>query len=163
MKTSVVMDFKVDRDTKTIHVSREFAASVSKVWAAWTEKQLLDQWWAPKPWVAKTKSMNFSEGGHWLYAMVGPEGTQEWCRVDFQSIEPLKNFAGKSSFCDQEGNTTNTFPSSFWKNEFVESEDATVVNINISFKELADLDKYIEMGFKEGFTAAMENLDKLLG
>lgn len=163
MKTSVVMDFKVDRDTKTIHVTREFAAPVSKVWAAWTEKQLLDQWWAPKPWVAKTKSMNFSEGGYWLYAMVGPEGTQDWCRCDYQTIQTMKSFSVKSSFCDEKGNITNTFPIAFWKNEFFDSSSSTLVNIEISFDELSGLDKYIEMGFKEGFTAALENLDQLLG
>jgi len=36
------------------------------------------------------------------------------------------------------------------------------VSIEIKYDEIADLDKYIEMGFKEGFTAGLENLDELL-
>ena len=36
----------------------------------------------------------------------------------------------------------------------------TTVNILIEYKELADLEKIIELGFKEGFTMAMGNLDQ---
>jgi uncharacterized protein YndB with AHSA1/START domain len=162
MKTAVLMDFVVDKDNKTIHVKREFAASLKHVWAAWTEKDLLDQWWAPKPWQAKTKTLNFEEGGYWLYAMVGPEGQQDWCRVDFKSIEPMRSFSASDAFCDEDGNVTNVLPPSLWKNDFNPVNDSTVVSVNISFNETADLEKYIEMGFKEGFTAALENLDELL-
>ena len=34
-----------------------------------------------------------------------------------------------------------------------------MVSIEIEFNNLSDLEKIIEMGFKEGFTAALENLD----
>ncbi|MDZ7624970.1 MAG: SRPBCC domain-containing protein [Ignavibacteriaceae bacterium] len=61
------MDFIVDKQNNKVKVTREFAAPLSKVWAAWTQSELLDQWWAPKPWKAKTKEMEFKEGGHWLY------------------------------------------------------------------------------------------------
>jgi len=36
------------------------------------------------------------------------------------------------------------------------------VNIDITFSNEADLEKIIEMGFSEGFTAAHGNLDELL-
>ena len=74
MKTSLVMNFSVDKENNRVNVEREFAAPVGKVWAAWTQQELLDQWWAPRPWKARTKSMDFREGGTWLYAMVGPRG-----------------------------------------------------------------------------------------
>ena len=48
-KTILLMDFSVDKENKRISVKREFAAPLSRVWAAWTESELLDQWWAPKP------------------------------------------------------------------------------------------------------------------
>ena len=47
-------------------VVRQFDAPVEQVWRAWTESELLDQWWAPLPWKAKTKKMDFREGGSWL-------------------------------------------------------------------------------------------------
>lgn len=161
MKTSVAIDFFVDKENKKISVRREFVAPVSKVWAAWTDNQLLDQWWAPKPWKARTKIMDFREGGYWLYAMEGPDGNRHWARADFKSIQHLKSFSTKDSFCDENGNINTDFPSAFWTNEFIESYGSTTVHIEISFNELTDLEKYLEMGFQEGFTAALENLDEL--
>lgn len=156
------MDFSVDRENKKISVKREFAAPLSKVWAAWTESEILDQWWAPKPWQAQTKYMDFRVGGYWIYAMIGPDGTKQWSRADYTSITHLKSYAGKDAFCDENGKIDSTFPISFWTNNFSETSDATMVSIEIKYDEIADLEKYIEMGFKEGFTAAMENLDELL-
>jgi PhnB protein len=164
MKTSVLFDFSVDRENKIIKVDREFSASLKNVWAAWTKSELLDQWWAPKPWKAKTKTMDFREGGFWLYAMVGPDGTAQWCRADYKSVVPMKSFSGKDAFCNEDGNiVTNEFPGSFWKTRFTDQSGSTMVNIEIEYKSLSDLEKTIEMGFREGFTAALENLDELLG
>ncbi len=156
------MNFSVDKENRKINVKREFAAPLSKVWAAWTQSGLLDQWWAPKPWKAQTKTMDFREGGYWLYAMVGPDGEQHWARADFKSITPLKSFAASDAFCDENGNINHSFPQSHWTNEFSETANSTTVTIQIQYDELDQLEKIIEMGFKEGFTAALENLDDLL-
>lgn len=63
-----------DAANKKLIVVREFDAPLAEVWKAWTDSSILDQWWAPKPWKAKTKTMDFREGGTWLYSMVGPDG-----------------------------------------------------------------------------------------
>ena len=78
MKNNLLMDFTVNKETSTVHVKREFNASLPDVWSAWTEPQILDLWWAPAPWKSKTKSMDFKEGGRRLYAMVGPDGEERW-------------------------------------------------------------------------------------
>ncbi len=161
MKSSLTMNFSVDKENRTINVQREFAAPVDKVWAAWTESELLDQWWAPKPWKARTKTMDFSDGGHWLYAMVGPEGEENWCRADFKSISSLKSFHAAQNFCDEKGNINKEFPTAYWTNEFNQTGSSTMVTIAIRYETVEDLEKYIELGFKEGFTAAMENLDEI--
>jgi uncharacterized protein YndB with AHSA1/START domain len=33
------------------------------VWDAFTKQKILDKWWAPKPWLSKTKRMDFTVGG----------------------------------------------------------------------------------------------------
>ncbi len=159
MKNNLLMNFTVDKDNKKINVQREFAANLDKVWAAWTTSELLDQWWAPKPYQVKTKSMDFRVGGFWLYAMVSPEGDAHWCRADYKSIEPLKSFSALDAFCDEEGQPHTTFPRSLWTNSFQQQAEHTLVSIVVAYEDLADLEKIIEMGFKEGFTMAMENLD----
>ncbi len=54
-----VLDFTFDKSTKTAFINREFDADLSLVWDAFTKQEILDQWWAPKPWASKTKAMNF--------------------------------------------------------------------------------------------------------
>ena len=78
MSTNLAFDFSVNKETNTITVKREFAAELSLVWDAYTKSEILDQWWAPKPWKARTKTMEFREGGYWHYAMVGPAGEEHW-------------------------------------------------------------------------------------
>ena len=44
MKTTLLFDFTVDKATKTVFITREFAADLSLVWDAFTKQEILDQW-----------------------------------------------------------------------------------------------------------------------
>lgn len=162
MNRALFFDFTVNKETNTIHVQREFAANVNFVWDAWTKPELLDQWWAPKPYQTITKSMDFREGGSWHYRMVGPESDCHWCRADYEHIDPQVTFSGLDAFCDEEGNINTAFPRAHWTNRFSEKEDITTVSIVIAYQSLADLEKIVSLGFKEGFAMAMENLDQYI-
>ena len=161
MKSNLLMNFTVDKENSTVNIKREFNASLDNVWSAWTKPEILDQWWAPAPWKARTKSMEFKEGGRRLYAMVGPQGEEHWAIADFTSITPKTNFKYVDAFSDSEGNLNQDFPLSDWNVNFSEQGDSTIVDIAIKHEKLADLEKIIEMGFKEGFTIAMEGLDEI--
>ncbi|KQO32686.1 ATPase [Flavobacterium sp. Leaf82] len=161
MKSNLLMNFTVDKETSTVNVKREFNASLLNVWSAWTEAEILDQWWAPAPWKSKTKRMEFKVGGQRLYAMLGPEGEEHWALADFTSISPKTNFKYLDAFCDSEGNLNNDLPRSDWDVSFSEQENSTIVDIAIKHENLSDLEKIIEMGFKEGFTIAMQGLDEI--
>ena len=154
----------VTKDTanKKLVVVREFDASSEEVWRAWTESELLDRWWAPKPWKATTKSMDFREGGVWLYCMVGPDGPGAWCRADFKTISHQKSFTTVASFCDENGVIDKGFPAMHWKNEFIKTDEGTRVKVEISFNKEGDIEKILALGFEQGFTAALGNLDELL-
>jgi uncharacterized protein YndB with AHSA1/START domain len=160
------MDFKTnyvkDAANKKMTVTRNFDAPVDQVWTAWTDSKVLEQWWAPEPFKARTKSMNFTEGGYWHYAMVGPDGMEIWAKIGYKKIVPQKYFTARDSFCDAEGVTNNDFPNMDWVNTFSKAGDATTVVVEITFDSEADMEKIMEMGFKEGFEMAHGNLDKVL-
>ncbi len=162
MKTELTMDFYIDKENKQVKVRREFAAPLMKVWQAWTQSETLDQWWAPKPWKAQTKKMDFTEGGRWLYAMKGPDGETHWSYADFQKIVPRESFTALEAFSDENGKTKTDMPQSTWKVSFSESGNSTFVNIAIAYETQSDLEKELNMGFREGFTKGLENLDELL-
>jgi uncharacterized protein YndB with AHSA1/START domain len=94
--------------------------------------------------------------------MEGEDGTKHWSRADYKEIRPFKSFSGRDAFCDEEGTIDHVFPKSLWTVEFSETSNSTVVSIKTKFGELSVLEKMFEMGFKEGFTAALVNLDELL-
>lgn len=162
MNSNLTFDFTVNKETSTVIVKREFAAELPMVWDAYTKPEILDQWWAPKPWVSKTKSMDFKVGGRRIYAMCGPEGEEHWALADFTSITPKTNFKFQDAFCDKDGNISDEMPRSDWNLEFIDNNSSTLVNIVIKHQTLSDLEKIIEMGFKEGFSMALDNLDELL-
>lgn len=162
MNKAILFNFDVDKVTNQIKVERSFNAPVELVWAAWTEADILDQWWAPKPWKARTKSMDFREGGHWLYAMVGPENEQHWAKAEFVTIHPEKYFSSFDGFSDEEGNSDASLPRNKWENSFTAKGEETVVNVLLTFDSLKDLETIVEMGFREGFTAGLENLDQYI-
>src|SRR5664279_2469281 len=99
----LLFDFIVDKAAQTVSITREFAYGISLVWDAYTKSEILDQWWAPKPWKARTKTMDFRNGGHWLYAMVGPAGEEHWAVANYSDIQFQKQFTGLDAFTDASG------------------------------------------------------------
>jgi uncharacterized protein YndB with AHSA1/START domain len=154
--------FSKDLQNKTITVVREFDAPLDLVWRAWTESEILDQWWAPKPWKAETKMMDFRAGGQWLYFMKGPDGNGSWCNVEFSAVAPRKSYSSSTSFCDEAGNKNMAFPVMEWHNEFSGAGGVTTVKVAISFAKEADMQAIIAMGFEEGFKMGLGNLDEYL-
>jgi len=154
--------YSPDFASNTMLVEREFNGKLEQVWQAWTDSELLAEWWAPQPFKAITKKMDFREGGQWHYYMLGPDGSKFWCMVNYLEIEALKRFTAEDFFCDEQGNNTNELPGMHWVNVFTSTSSGTKVNVTITYKSKEDMEKIISMGFKEGFAAAHNNLDELL-
>jgi uncharacterized protein YndB with AHSA1/START domain len=162
MKTALQFDFLINKEAKTIKVVREFNAAKQLVWNCWTQPEYLDEWWAPKPYRNHTVSMNFSAGGCWHYAMVSPEGQKHYCKAYYKTIEPVNAYTYYDAFCDEQGVDNPAMPSMNWALDFTGKEATTVVNILIKFETEEALENIIKMGFKEGFTMGLGNLDELL-
>ena len=162
MNSNLLFEFIVSKENNTIHIKREFNASLELIWDTWTKPELLDQWWGPKPWRTETKTMDFRKGGCWLYAMVSPEGEKHWSKSSYISIENQKSFSSKDGFCDENGAINPTFPQNLWENNFIPKENNVLVDIVLTYDTLADLEKNIEMGFEDGMTIDFQQLDELL-
>lgn len=154
--------FTPDLTTNTLLVERSFDAPVEQVWKAWTDSEILAKWWAPKPFKAITKTMDFREGGFWHYYMLGPDGSKFWCMLNYIQIDPLKMFIAKDTFCDEEGNRNSDLPNMHWKYAFTAIAGGTKVTTLVTYDSKEDMEKIISMGFKEGFAMAHNNLDELL-
>ncbi|MBP7239516.1 MAG: SRPBCC domain-containing protein [Saprospiraceae bacterium] len=160
MSNNLLFDFTLDKAAQTVYITREFAADLDLVWDAFTKAEILDQWVAPAPFKSRTKHMNFEVGGKRFYAMVGPDGQEGWILQKYTSISPKTNFKLFNAFADKDENPQ--LPGSEWDYTFSEHSGITKVHISIYNESLARLERMIEMGFKEGFTMSLTNLDNLL-
>ena len=154
------MDFNVNKETKTVTITETFDADRDLVWDAYTKPDLLDQWWAPKPYSSRTKVMDFREGGRRFYAMVSPEGQERWVLQTYTSITPKTNFKLFNAFADE--NENPELPGSDWDLNFSEQDGKTKVHVSIYNESLERLERMIEFGFVEGTEAQLKNLEELL-
>lgn len=153
---------KFTANKNVLTVERSFNAPLALVWRAWTEPELLDQWWAPQPWKSETSHMDFKEGGYRTYAMVGPEGEKHLARTDYLSIHIHNHFSGQDAFCDEEGKINPEMPISKFKNQFEKNNYVTLVTIVSEYPSEEHLQQVIQMGMKEGLAMAFENLDSVI-
>lgn len=149
-------------DKNKLIVTRTFNAPSDLVWRAWTEAELLDQWWAPSPWKSRTKSMDFSDGGNRLYAMVGPEGEEHWGLTRYRAIIKESSFEGDDVFCDENGNVNEALPVATFINVFTSDGNTTTVVMTTKYDKEDDLKTVLEMGMKEGLSMALDQLDEIL-
>lgn len=162
MKADLQFDFLIDKKNNTLTVKREFAADRQLVWDCYTKSELLNQWFAPKPFTTKTKSMEFKEGGHWIYCMVAPDGTEHWGRTDYITIEPIEGYTSLDGFCDETGTLNPDLPRANWVVNFKDKSGHTVVETVVTYKSLKDLQTVIDMGMEDGLASTLERLDELL-
>jgi len=159
MTKNLIFDFTVDKPAKTVFITREFDAPLELVWDAFTKQEILDQWTAPEPYVAKTKYMNFEVGGKRFYAMVGPDGKEGWAIQKYTSISPKTHFKLYNAFADKDENPQ--LPGSDWDYKFSEQNGITKVSITIYNESFERMERVLE-GFQQGFTMSLNNLEKLL-
>lgn len=162
MKINLQFDFIPDKVKNTLTIRREFAAERDLVWQCYTKSELLNQWFAPKPFTTKTKTMDFREGGHWHYAMVDPDGKEYWGRMDYVKIKPVEFYNGLDCFCDEEGTVNTELPRASWDVSFLNKGEHAIVETVVTYHSLADLETIIQMGMQEGMSSTLEKLDELL-
>src|ERR1043166_430517 len=159
MTNDLLFDFTVDKAAKTVCITGEFDAELSQVWDAFTKKELLDQWLAPKPMTSITKYQDFKVGGKRFYAMVSPEGQERWAIQEYTSITPKTNFKMYNAFADKDENPEPS--GSEWDHVFSEHNGITKVSITIYNESLERLERILD-GFTQGLKMSLVSLENLL-
>ena len=109
-----IKNLNTKKKATVFEIRRTYQAPKEHIWQAITDHKILDQWWAPQPWSCHTKSHDFREGGHWHYAMQGPEGEKHWAMAKYLEIVPGTSYTADDFFSDEKGNKNEKLPSSRW-------------------------------------------------
>jgi uncharacterized protein YndB with AHSA1/START domain len=55
-------------------IDRLVRAPRATLWRAWSDPELLKEWWCPKPWTTEVKAFELRPGGAFHTLMRGPDG-----------------------------------------------------------------------------------------
>lgn len=154
--------FKENLEDNQLIAVRSFDAPVQKVWKAWSDPDLLCQWWAPLPYICKIDEMDFKVGGYWIYNMIGPEGDIFRGRMDYLQIEEFKRIVGEDYFCDEQGEKSGDVPPMHMEAIFENLGDKTTVTNTTTYASPEALKQMAEMGAAEGWDLACNQLEQLL-
>ena len=81
-------------------ISRVFNAPRTRVWAAWTEKARLEQWFGPKGFTIPVCNLDLREGGSFHYCMRNTDGFEMWGKWLFREISAPERLVWIQSFSD---------------------------------------------------------------
>jgi uncharacterized protein YndB with AHSA1/START domain len=88
-------------------VTRVIAAPVERVWKAWTDSELVMQWWGPKGFTCPVARMDVREGGVSLVCMRAPKefgGQDMYNTWTYEKIDSMNRFVYVHRFSDKDGN-----------------------------------------------------------
>jgi uncharacterized protein YndB with AHSA1/START domain len=73
---------------REIHVERELNAPRERVFAAYTDPELIPQWWGPRETTAVVDEMDPTTGGKWRYVSRNPDGSETGFRGVYREVTP---------------------------------------------------------------------------
>lgn len=73
---------------RVLVLTRVFDAPRSLVFEAWTDKEHLDQWCAPRGFTIPSSEGEFRPGGPWRSCLCAPDGTEYRLRGTYREIIP---------------------------------------------------------------------------
>ena len=72
----------------TFTTSRDIAATIEEVFAAFSDPERLERWWGPAGFTNTFHAFEFKTGGRWSYTMHSPHGGNPANESVFELIEP---------------------------------------------------------------------------
>jgi uncharacterized protein YndB with AHSA1/START domain len=162
MSEATKTKFDANKATGELTIERVFNTPREKVWAAWTDEEVLKQWWGPRVFPTTHSDLDFREGGSWHYCMTGPDGTQAWGKMLYEEIEEPARIVYMDYFSDKDGTLNEELPVTKVTMTFEDLGDSRTKIKSYSKMKTTELEKLIEMGMKEGLIETWDRLEEYL-
>ena len=144
----------------TLFIERTLAAPRSKVWRCWTEPELLEQWYCPRPWQAREVELNLKPGGRFNSVFHGPQGERMPLTGIFLEIVPQERLVFTDAYSEGFFPRAESFMTGTV--ELSDTNDGKTRMIWCARHTSEEtIKQHIEMGFEQGWNAAADQLDEL--
>ena len=87
-----------------VKITRIFESPIDRVWQAWTDAELMKQWWGPEGYTSPSIKIDFRVGGKYLSSMKDSAGKVMWSSGIYKEIETYKKIVCTDYFSDENGN-----------------------------------------------------------
>ncbi len=141
---------------REIHVERVFDAPRDRVFAVYTDPDLIPQWWGPRGMTVTVDKMDVRAGGDWRFVARNPDGSEEAFRGSYREVTPPERIVQTFEWEPMAGYVsleTATFEN------LGERTKVTTVSL---FYTTEERDGMLGSGMESGLNETYERLDELL-
>jgi uncharacterized protein YndB with AHSA1/START domain len=141
-------------------LTRVIDAPREKVFRAWTEPELLKQWFAPLPWTTPVVETDVRVGGASLIVMRGPDGTEFPNRGVYLEVIPNERLVFTDAYSAAWEPSEKPFMTVILT--FEEQGGGTQYTARVRHWTMADREAHEKMGFHQGWPICTEQLAALV-
>jgi uncharacterized protein YndB with AHSA1/START domain len=150
---TAVMSTPGDRE---IHVERVFNAPRDRVFAAYTDPELIPQWWGPYDTTTVVDKMEPHTGGDWRFLVTTSDGSETAFRGTYREVTPPERIVQTFEWEGMPGHV------SVESATFEDLGDRTRVVTTSIFHTPEERDGMIASGMEGGMNETYARLDDLL-
>jgi uncharacterized protein YndB with AHSA1/START domain len=141
-------------------LSRLLRAPRAALWRAWTEPELLAQWWCPKPWTTEVLAFDLRAGGAFHTLMTGPDGGVSDNPGSFLAVLPQMRLVFTSCLLADGRPATPWMPITVLI-DLADEDGGTRYTATVMHPDLATRDRHAELGFYNGWGICIDQLEAL--
>lgn len=141
-------------------LERFISASPDKLFRAWTEPDLLRQWFVPAPWTIARAQTDVRPGGQTLVVMRGPDGQEYPNRGIYLEVVPDRRLVFTDAYVSAWEPSDKPFMTAIITFEPVEGGTRYVARV--LHWTVADRIDHEQMGFHEGWGQCADQLAALV-
>ena len=157
-----VTDITTDPENLTMTLVADVAASVDRLWRAFTQPDQLSRFWGPPGWPATFTAFDLRPGGRAEYHMTGPKGERSGGAWEVLNVDEGRSFEVLDSFVGEDGEKLDGFPSMRMVFTFEATDAGSRLSNTTYFPSAEALEQVVAMGAVEGSRMAMNQLDAVL-
>lgn len=140
--------------TRLIHAPRE------KLYRAWTDPELLQQWFAPQPWTTSKVEIDVRAGGESLIVMRSPEGDEYPNRGIYLEVVENERLVTTDAYISAWVPSDKPFMTLILT--FEDEGGGTRYTARALHWTAADREEHEKMGFHEGWGQCADQLEELV-
>jgi uncharacterized protein YndB with AHSA1/START domain len=141
---------------REIRVEREFDAPRDRVFAIYTDPELVPEWWGPRGTTTIVDVMDVRAGGSWRFVARESDGSETAFRGTYREVTPPERIVQTFEWEGMPGHV------SVETAEFEDLGDRTRVVTTSTFHTTEERDGMLGSGMEGGMNETYQRLDELL-